>query len=203
MVTSHWSLVLGIWNLEFMHILALLIISLLLSLVPFSVAVSSSVYRCIVWKEALRIAFVFAVMQAIMTALGWVIGFAIKGLLHDMAVPVAVLIIFFIGFRMFMDSRRMGREHRTMAVENNRILLGFAFVISINSTLLGMGLGIIYKDILILAGLLFVMVFLMTIIGVQAGKKGMMNLGRTGELLGGVGLILISIVIVLQYLKIF
>ncbi len=53
-----------------------------------------------------------------------------------------------------------------------------------------------------LAGLLFVMVFMMTIIGVQAGKKGMMNLGKSAELLGGVGLILISIVIVMQYLKI-
>jgi len=185
-----------------MNLIALLAISFLLSLVPFSVALSSSVYRCIGWKEALRIALIFGIFQSGMMALGWVIGFAIKGLLLDMAFPVAVLIIFFIGIRLFMDSRRPGREQRTMAVENNRILLGFAFVISINSTLLGMGLGIIYKEIMILAGLIFTFVFFMTIIGIQAGKRGMMNLGRSAELLGGIGLILISIVIVLQYLKI-
>jgi manganese efflux pump family protein len=186
-----------------MHLLPLIVISFLLSMVPFSVALSSSVFRCIVWKEALRIALVFAVFQSAMVALGWIIGFGIKNLLFDMAIPVAALIVFFIGGRIFLDSRRLGRDLRTMAVEDNKIMLGFAFVISINTALLGMGLGIIYKDILILAGLIFVIVFLMTIIGVQAGKRGMMNLGRSAELLGGVGLVMISIVIVMQYLKIF
>ncbi|MBR9999902.1 MAG: manganese efflux pump, partial [Cyclobacteriaceae bacterium] len=98
-----------------MLLLTFLIFSLFLSLVPFSVALSSSVYRCIVWKEALRIAMVFALLQAIMVATGWVIGFGIKGLLHNMAVPVAVMIIFFIGVRLFLDSKRLGRENRTMA----------------------------------------------------------------------------------------
>jgi putative Mn2+ efflux pump MntP len=119
-----------------------------------------------------------------------------------MAVPVAVMIVFFIGFRMFMDSFRLGRENRTMAVESNRILIGFAFVISINSALLGMGLGIIYTHVVYLAGFLFVIAFLMTILGIQAGKKAMMNLGKTMEMLGGVGLAVISLIILLQYLKI-
>ena len=185
-----------------MALLSLLIFSLLLSLVPFSVAVSSSVYRCIVWKEALRIALVFALFQAGMIAIGWVIGFGIKNLLYSMAVPVAVMIMFFIGFRMFMDSFRLGRENRTMAVESKRILLGFAFVISINTALLGMGLGIIYSDVLYLAGFLFAITFIMTILGIQAGKRAMMNLGKLSEMLGGVGLAVISLVILLQYLKI-
>lgn len=185
-----------------MSLLLLLIISFLLSLVPFSVALSSSVYRCIQWKEALRIALVFALFQAAMVAIGWVIGFSVKGLFHDLKIPVAVMIIFFIGARMFIDSRRLGRENRTMAVENRRILMGFAFVISINTALLGMGLGILYPDILILAGFVFGMVFLMTIAGVQAGKLGMINLGRTVESLGGVGLVVICVIIILQYLKI-
>ena len=137
-----------------------------------------------------------------MMAFGWVIGFNIKGLFHDLKIPVAVMIIFFIGARMFADSRRLGRDNRTMAVESRRILMGFAFVISINTALLGMGLGILYPDIMILSGLVFGFVFLMTIAGVQAGKRGMMNLGRTAETLGGVGLFLMSVIIVLQYLKI-
>ncbi len=182
--------------------LPLLIFALLLSLVPFSVALSSSVYRCIVWKEALRIALIFAIFQAGLISIGWVIGFGIKGLLFSMAVPVAVMIVFFIGFRMFMDSWRLGRENRTMAVESNRILFGFAFVISINTALLGMGLGMLFKDILYLAGFLFAMTFIMSILGIQAGKKAMMNLGKTAEMIGGVGLAVISIVLLLQYLKI-
>ncbi len=186
-----------------MTVLALLIITLLLSLLPFSVAVSSSIYRCIEWKEALRIALVFALFQAGMISIGWVIGFGIKGLLYSMAVPVAVMVMFYIALRMFLDSFRLGRENRTMAVESNRILYGYAFVISINTALLGMGLGIIYKEILYLAGFLAIFVFLMTLLGVRAGKLGMMNLGKSAEMTGGLGLAVISLIILLQYLKIF
>jgi putative Mn2+ efflux pump MntP len=172
-----------------MVLLPLIIISALLSFVPFSVALSSSVYRCIEWKEALRIALVFALFQAGMMAIGWVIGFGIKGL-------------FYIGFRMFMDSWRLGRENRTMAVESNRILFGFAFVTSINTALLGMGLGILYKEVLYFSAFLFAATFIMTILGIQAGKRAMMNLGKTLEMIGGVGLAVISLIILLQYLKI-
>lgn len=185
-----------------MTLLTFFIFAFLLSLLPFSVALSSSIYRCIVWKEAFRIAFIFSLFQVAMVALGWLIGYGVKGLLHGMTVPVAALIIFFIGARMFLDSRRFGRDMRTMAVENMRILYGFAFVISINTALLGMGLGMLYKEILLLAGLVFVLVFVMTIIGVQAGKRGMMNLGRSAESFAGIGLIIICVIIVLQYLKI-
>jgi manganese efflux pump family protein len=185
-----------------LNLLALFLFAFILSLVPFSVALNSSIYRCIVWKEALKIALSFAIFQAIMMALGWVIGFGIKGLMHEMAVPVSVIIIIIIAARMILESRRPGRENRVMAVEDRRLLLGFSFVISINTTLLGMGLGMLYTEFMILAGLLFGMTFIMTIVGAQAGKRGMMNLGKTMELLGGAGLILIGIAIVLQYLKI-
>jgi manganese efflux pump family protein len=185
-----------------MTLLPLIVFSFILSLVPFSVALSSSVYRCIQWKEAIRIAFFFAVFQVIMMSIGWIIGYNIKGLFHDLKIPVAVVIIIFIGARMFADSRRLSRENRTMAVESMRILMGFAFVISINTALLIMGIGILYHDVFILAGFIFGIVFLMTILGVQAGKRGMLNLGRTAEAVGGVSLFLISAIIILQYLEI-
>jgi len=185
-----------------MTLLPLIIFSFILSVVPFSVALNSSVYRCIQWKEALRIAFFFALFQMAMVALGWIIGYSIKDLFHDLKIPVAVMILIFIGVRMFFDSRRLSRENRTMAVESRRILMGFSFVISINTALLCMGLGILYHDILILAGVVFGIVFLMTIAGVQAGKRGMMNLGRTAETIGSLGLFLMGLIIILKYLEI-
>lgn len=185
-----------------MQILAFVLFTLLLSMVPFSVAVSSSIYRCIQSKEAMKIAIVFGLFQSGMMTLGWLIGFAVKGLLYSMAVPVAALIVFMIGARMFLDSRRFGREQRTIAVENMRILLGFSFVTSINTLLLGMGLGIIYTEVWLLAAVLFGMTFMMTLVGILAGKRGMMNLGKTAESTAGLAMLVISVVIVLQYLKI-
>jgi putative Mn2+ efflux pump MntP len=120
-----------------------------------------------------------------------------------MAVPVAVMILFYIALRMFLDSFRLGRENRTMAVESNRILYGFAFVISINAALLGMGLGIIYLEIAYLAGFLALFVFLMTLLGIRAGKLGMLNLGKSAEMTGGIGLAICGLIILLQYLGVF
>jgi manganese efflux pump family protein len=185
-----------------MNLLPLLIFSLLISTVPFSVALNSSIYRCIQWKEALRTAFFFALFQVVMVAIGWVIGYNIKALFQDLRIPVAGAIIIFTAARLFADSRRPSRENRTLAVESLRILTGLGFVISINTTFLSIGLGILYLDILVLCGLVFGIVFLMTIAGVYAGKRGMMNLGRTAETIGSAGLFLMSAIIILQYLKI-
>jgi putative Mn2+ efflux pump MntP len=185
-----------------MSYLPYIIISLILSLVPFSVALSSSIYRCINWKETFRIAGTFAVLQAIMLSVGWLIGFSIQGLLYSLAVPVAIMIVFFISFRMIADSRRYGWEHRTITVGTRNMLFSFAFVTSINGTLLGLGLGMLYPKVLLWAGVIFCSVFLMIVAGIRAGKRGMINIGRSAELSGGLSLLVVGILILLQYLKI-
>jgi len=121
--------------------------------------------------------------------------------LHEMGIPVAVMILFFIGFRYVADSRRVRKEMRTIAVENMRILLGFAFVTSINTLLLGICIGILYAGLGHLMGILFSMVFLLTVVGVRFGKLGWMNLGKLAELTGGILLFGIGAFILIQYLK--
>lgn len=184
-----------------MFLLTLSAFAFVISMVPFSVALGSSIYRCIEWKEALRIALVFSTAQALMAAAGWGLGHAVKGWLHDMAVPMAVLIMLFIGLRYFLDSRRLGREMRTIAVENMRILLGFAFVTGINTILLSISLGVLYTGWWSFIRILFLVVFIMTILGIGVGKRGWTGLGRTAEMLGGILLFGISIFILLQFLK--
>jgi putative Mn2+ efflux pump MntP len=68
--------------------------------------------------------------------------------------------------------------------------------------MVSMALGILYHDILLLAALVFFFVFVMTFLGILAGKRGMLNLGRSLELLGGISMVIISVVIIMQYLKI-
>ena len=184
-----------------MYHLTLLIFSLVISFVPFSVSLSSSVYRCIEWKETFRIALVFALFTTLMAAMGWGIGYAVKGLFNNMQVPVALFIMIFIAMRLFLDSRRKDRHLRIMISEDTRILFGFGMVISINPALLGISLGILYPGILPLMGFIFGTVFVMTIIGIRLGKLGLMNLGKVMEFLGSIVLILAGAFILLQYLK--
>lgn len=185
-----------------MYAITFIAFALIISAVPFSVALNSSVYRCIEWKEALRIALVFALFHAAMAAVGWGVGYGIKGWLGSMSVPVALFILLFMALRYFADARRKGREARTMTVENIRILMGFAMVTSINTLLLGIGLGILYSGWLDFAGIVAALVFLIARFGVLAGKKGWMNLGKVGETMGSMLLFGITIFVLLQYLKV-
>jgi putative Mn2+ efflux pump MntP len=184
-----------------MYYLTFFAFSLIISLAPFSVGLSSSVFRCIEWKEALKVALVFSIAQAVMGAAGWGLGALVKGWFFDMAVPTAVMMMVIISARYFLESRRKGRELRTMAVENNRIMFGFAFVTSINTLLLGISLGILYTGIFDFLWILASVVFIMTVAGIRAGKLGWTNLGKTMEMFGGLMLFGLCIFILIQYLK--
>ena len=172
----------------------------ILSMVPFSVALNSSVYRCIEWKETFRIALVLALFMAM--ARYWrCYRIRPQGLFFNMKVPVALFIILLIAFRLFMDSRRRNKEIRIIVSEHNRILISFGIVISINPMLLGISLGILYSGVLFLTGFIFGMVFLLTVIGIRLGKLGWLNFGRTAELAGAFALFITGGIIFLQYLK--
>ena len=188
-------------DINVMLYLTYLVFALILGMVPFSVALNSSVYRCIEWKETFRIALVLALFMAMATGIGGAIGYGLKGLFLSMKFPVALFIILLIAFRLFMDSRRRNKKIRIIVSEHNRILISFGIVISINPMLLGISLGILYSGVLYLTGFIFGMVFLLTVIGIRLGKLGWLNVGRTAELAGSFALFITGVIILLQYLK--
>jgi len=176
-----------------LELAAIIIITLSLSASCYSVALNSSVYRCIEWGETFRMAFVFAFAQAVMLGLGWLIGSAIAGWLSDMAFPIAIMVLFFIGARLFMESRRRSTDHRIIPADNTRWMSGFAFLTGINTFLTGIGMGIltgmIWHSIVILAAL----AFFMTIFGIRLGKTGAIRSSRITEALAGITLILVAL----------
>lgn len=182
--------------------LTYLVFAIILGMVPFSVALNSSVYRCIEWKETFRMAAVFSLFIALAASMGWALGYAIRGLFFEMKLPVALFIMIFIAFRLFMDSRRRNKEIRIVVSEHRRLLISFGIVTSINPLLLGISLGMIYTGLQYLAGILLATVFILVILGVRLGKLGWLNFSRTMELTGAVALVGAGVFIFLQYLKI-
>ena len=176
-----------------MELTAIIIIAFSLSASCFSVALNSSVYRCIEWGETFRMAFIFAVAQSLMMGLGWLIGSAIAGWLSDMAFPIAIMILFFIGARIFLESRRGNPVQRIIPEDNFRWMAGYAFLVGINTFLSGIGLGIltgmIWHSIIILAG----GAILLTILGIRLGKTGAIRSSRFTEALAGIALILLAL----------
>ena len=146
-------------------------------------------------------AFFFALVQALLVSLGWLIGYLLAEWLGILSVPLAVLVFTFIGVRMILEARRIGEEQRTMAVRDRRILLGFSLIAGMNAFIIGITMGVLLTGLAILAPLLFGTVFLVTLMGVWIGKRGMMRTGMVAEMAGGVAMLLIAAFLFLQYLK--
>lgn len=185
-----------------MEIAGITLIALSLSTVAFSVALGSSVYRCIEWGETFRMALVFALIHPLMAGLGWLIGRALSGWLSDMAYPVAVMIILLIGLRLLSDTRRRNPALRVILADDMKWLTGFAFLTGINFFLTGISLGMLTEKIFYILGLAAATVFLGVIAGVRLGKTGFLRSGLKTEAGGGVMLMVLSIIILLQYLNI-
>ena len=138
-------------------------------------------------------AFIFAFAQALMLGLGWLIGYAIAGWLSDMAFPIAIMILLFIGARLFMESRRRSPEHRIIPADNMRWTAGFALLTGINTFLTGIGMGIltgmIWHSVIILTAL----AFFITILGIRLGKTSVIRSARTAEALAGIALVLVAL----------
>lgn len=185
-----------------MEIIGFIIVSLALSKIAFNIALKSSIFRCIQWPGALEMAFYFSLVQAFLLALGWFIGYLLSGWLGVLTVPLSILIFAFIGVRMILEAKRIGEEQRTMAVRDRRILLGFSLIAGMNAFIIGITLGVLHARLAVMAPLLFGTVFVVTLMGVWMGKRGMVKTGLLAEMAGGAAMLLIAAFLFLQYLKI-
>lgn len=183
-----------------MELVAIILIMLGLSNSSFSVALNSSIYRCIEWAETFRIAVVFAFFQGAMLGLGWLIGNAMDNWFKDMSFPVAILILFFIGGRLILESRSIDPERRIIIADDFKWLAGFAFLTSINTFLTGISLGILTGRISTALAVLFIMIFLVVILGTRLGKRSSFGLSRIAGLAGGIILVLVAAMVLIQYL---
>lgn len=168
----------------------------------FHIALRSSIFRCIQVNESLVIPASFALFQVVMTAMGWTIGNALTGWLGKIAPTVAILVFLLVGTRMMLEARKVPDEQRTMAVNHFKVLMGFSLISSINSFLAGISLGILQTNLRLLSAIVIVSALVTTYTGIRLGKIGFLKAGRIAETVGGIGLILVGIVVLLQFLKI-
>jgi putative Mn2+ efflux pump MntP len=103
---------------------------------------------------------------------------------------------------MILGSRRVNTTSRTYAAKNLAVLSALSLMVAINAFMVGIGLGLISIDVMILAGILFFTTYILALVGVRIGKLGKHQLGRQSELFGGSLLLLIALMMFLQYVNI-
>jgi putative Mn2+ efflux pump MntP len=184
-----------------LEIAGYILIAFALSATGFSVALNTSIFRCLRLGESILIAFTFGFSDVLMFAIGWLLGHSMLNMMMELSWPIGILLFLFIGIRMILESRKTQADRRTMAVKNIRLLLGFALVTGTNAFVIGIASGLVMTNLFYLAGSLLIISIFMVMLGVWLGKHGMLHAWKKVELSGGILLILTGVYLVIQLVK--
>ncbi len=184
-----------------LEIFTIILIALALSADCFAVSFGGSI--CIntgSFIPILRTAFTFGAFQAIMPALGWLLGRTFVDTIADYDHWVAFGLLVVVGGRMVWESFRPADSQKQIDISRGMLLLVLAVATSIDALAVGLTFAFLKVDIVIACSVIGVVAFSVTIAAFMLGRKAKTVLGKRAEAIGGLLLIIIGIRILLAHL---
>lgn len=184
-----------------MSLLEILLIAVGVSADAFAVSLSQGVtLRRFRWRDALLIAGLFGLFQALMPLLGWLLGKgfadAISGVDHWIAFGLLALIGGKMLWEAFHDDDEEDDDEPSLDL---RGLLILAVATSIDALAVGVSFAVLPVNLPLALVLIGVVTFVISLIGVRLGRSVGSWLGKPAEILGGVILIGIGVRILLSH----
>ncbi len=155
------------------------------------------------WAEALRTGLIFGTIEASTPVVGWALGSAAAKYVSAWDHWIAFALLGGLGARMIWAGAFAAPE----AIEERPDRHGFwllaltGFATSIDAMAVGVGLAFIDVDIVPVAAAIGVTTFAMVTIGVMLGRVLGIVAGKRAEIAGGVLLIVIGTLIVIEHLS--
>ena len=187
-----------------MNLLTLILTACGLAMDAFAVAVSSGITaRDPLGPKALRMGFFFGFFQALMPLIGYFAGMSIMAYIQHVDHFVALGLLAFVGGKMLLDGIR-GEEDCEAKGDAFRIqtLLILSIATSIDALAVGISFAAVSANIWLSAGLIGVITFSLSYLGVFFGKRLGCAFQKKAVVTGGVVLILIGAKILLEHLGI-
>jgi len=153
------------------------------------------------WSEALRTGAIFGVIEAITPLIGWALGLSAASYVKEWDHWVAFGLLAGLGLRMVWAGFQKPEE----GVPEKPVRHGFwllamtGFATSIDAMAVGVGLAFLDVAILPVAVAIGFTTFVMVTLGVMVGRVLGAVAGRWAEIFGGIVLIGIGIVIVIEH----
>lgn len=148
------------------------------------------------WRDALLIAGMFGLFQALMPVLGWVLAFWFADAVSAATPWIAFGLLALIGAKMLWESF----GHEDDGVVSNvtiRSVTPLAVATSIDAAAVGVTFGVLDVDVAPAVVLIGAVTFVLSLAAVFIGSRVGERLGRWATLVGGVILILIGLRILL------
>jgi manganese efflux pump family protein len=168
----------------------LLLLSVGLAMDAFSVCISYGVCQPKArFFSCLRLPISTGTFQFIMPILGWFGGKLIGGFLNDYSKWIAFAIFMIIGIKMIIDSLTKKEDCEVVDISKGIKLLIVSIATSIDAFAAGLSLGLLKEPLLLSAGLIGGITFVISLAGVYLGKFAGHILGKWADLFGGLILI--------------
>lgn len=195
-----------------MTLLEIFLIGISLSMDAFAVAICKGLAMPdkVDRKGALLIALYFGVFQAVMPALGWLLGSQFARYVTQMAPWIAFVLLAWIGGSMIRESlSKEEKEEAEMGAVSHKELLVLAVATSIDALAVGITFACVPVEIIAASPLVNTLVavcligattFVLSCAGVKAGSVFGSRYKSKAEFVGGTILILIGVKILLEHL---
>lgn len=184
-----------------MSVFELFLIAVGLSMDAFAVSICKGLsVRRLQWKHALLAGVYFGGFQALMPALGYLLGVQFEQFITSVDHWIAFALLLLIGGKMIQESREEAEDlNDDFSV---KAMLVLAIATSIDA--LAMGITFAFLQVDIVAAVLFIgcITFLFSALGIQIGHAFGTRYKSKAELAGGVILILMGCKILLEHLGI-
>lgn len=183
-----------------MSLVAILVLALSLSADAFAAALTKGTLldrpRL---GEALRSGAIFGSVEGITPVIGWAAGLAASAFIAAIDHWIAFGLLGAIGGKMIWEALRRPEGTPKMTRNSFWPLLVTAVGTSMDALVIGVTLAFLNADIVVVALAIGCASFVMTTIGVMIGQIVGAKLGRFAEALGGVGLIAIGTLILIEH----
>lgn len=170
-----------------------LLIAFTLSLDVAVVSVGAGVLGRIRMKRALYMAFVFGAFHAVMPLLGYALGVSFKEYFIEYGRIVAATLLMIVGVKMFIESFGKEDTESEKEIRHDASLFALAFATSIDAFVIGITFTVIQVNVLLTIGIIGIVTFGMSLLGVLVGKRGKHLVGTKIEMLGAVVLMLLAV----------
>jgi len=185
-----------------MDFITLLLLAIGLCFDTFAVSVSSGLLKKgILFWQAVRIAIILAIFQAIMPVFGWLGGISIKEWIEPFDHWIALGILSLLGLKMLIESQKKG-ENKIINPLDLKVIITMAFATSIDALAVGISFAIIQVNMIVAVLTIGTVTFIASMLGIFFGKKTGSRLGQRMEIVGGLIVIAIGIKIVIEHLSI-
>lgn len=180
--------------------ITILVIALALSMDSFAVALVCGLKsERLDLRLVVKVAATFAIFQAVMPAIGWLLAFHFSEMIADYDHWIAFLMLSVLGGKMIWSGVKesetaIGDPHRW------RTLFTLAFATSIDALAVGLSFALLQVSILKPLMVIFAMTFICTITGLFIGHFFGRCFSRYANILGGLILVAIGVNILLTHL---